>query len=93
MKLRVPDEDIPDCKFCAEGGGAFTMSCRACVVRWCSRLPRNYRMRVYEGCKPDALTQFKRDVKAIWAAERAAFEAARAEAGRAGLQAAKRSAS
>lgn len=85
----VPDSDIENCKYCAQAGGAFSMSCRGCVVRWCSRLPRNYRMKVYEGCRPEALAKFKIDVKKIWAAERASFEAARAEAGKLGILKAK----
>lgn len=75
--LIVPSESIDGCDFCVAGGGAFRSDCRACVVRWCSRLPRTHRTAVYQAAQDqhgeEGMRAFMEEVRAFWAKEREAL--------------------
>jgi hypothetical protein len=92
-KMIIPSENDDGCDFCAVGGGAFSMKCRGCVIRWCSRLMRNHRIAIYKAVQEQhgegAAKVFVADVKAVWAAERAQSREAKLASHASGLAAAR----
>lgn len=92
--LSVPAESIDGCDFCAAGGGAFRRDCRGCVVRWCSRLPRNHRTAVYKAAQDqygdEGMRAFMEEVREFWARERESLRRMRLAQHQAGMAAARK---